>query len=178
MSYSGPTKIRDMVDRLIRYGVGKALRLICEACASGEVRWDCAPVWGMPSDYEYGPKSPIEWRDAVIELDHGIVRCGDHSYLLPKIHWADFEAWLDRTQDQVRQSQTPTGLGEGTASAGSGVGSQPCAQHSVAAKIADLSAVSADAADPIPPRPHPLHRVPECQMGRCGPGTRDISKGI
>lgn len=114
MSYYGPTEIRDAVDRLIcaGAGVGKALHLICKGCASGEVRWDCAPVWRKPSDYRYGPKSLAEWHDAVIELDHGIVRCGEHWYQLPKIHWGDLIAWRDGGQELVRQLQAPIGLEE------------------------------------------------------------------
>jgi hypothetical protein len=94
-------EMRDAVDRVIarcRVGTGKALRLICEACASGEVNWDPISVLGKPSDYQYGPTKPSQWQDAVIELHHGILRCGNDWFQLPRIDWKDFEEWLESSQ--------------------------------------------------------------------------------
>jgi hypothetical protein len=110
--FYGPTEMRDAVDRVIAHchvGTGKALRLICEACASGEVRWYPIPIFNKPSDYSYGPTQPFQWQDAMIELNTGIMRCGTDWFELPKIDWEDFVAWAsEKTSEQA----TPPATGE------------------------------------------------------------------
>ncbi len=80
---------------------GAAERLICNACASGMVRWRNRPV--RSTHFPPGPVGPAEWKDAVIELGHGLVRCGGQHYLLPSICRDELDWWLESGSPQAQE---------------------------------------------------------------------------